>query len=59
MMMMMMMIGAFLQTFWNNLLVPSSGFKNPKESLFGFLNPEDGTDRLTQNVGKKLPVLAV
>jgi hypothetical protein len=25
--------GNFLQAFWENLLVPSSGFKNPKESL--------------------------
>jgi hypothetical protein len=24
----------------------------------GFLIPEDGTDRLSQNVGKKLPILA-
>ena len=25
---------------------------------FGFLNPEGGTDRLSRNVGKKLPPLA-
>jgi len=25
--------GNFLLTFWNNLSVPSSGFKNPKQSL--------------------------
>ena len=25
---------------------------------FGFLNPEDGIDRLCQNIGKKLPLLA-
>jgi hypothetical protein len=25
---------------------------------FGFLNPEDGTVRLSRNVGKKLPLLA-
>jgi len=25
--------GSFLQTFWDNLVVPSSGLKNPKESL--------------------------
>jgi len=24
---------------------------------FGFLNPKDGTDRLSQNVSKKLPLL--
>ena len=27
--------------------------------LFGFLNPEDGTDSLPRNVDKKLPLLAV
>ena len=32
--------------------VPSSEFKN------GFLNAEDGTNRLTRNVGKKLLLLA-
>ena len=26
--------------------------------FFGFLKPEDGTDRLSRNVGKKLPLLA-
>ena len=36
-----------LPTFRDNLSVP-----------FGFLNPEDGTDRLFRNVGKKLPLLA-
>jgi hypothetical protein len=25
---------------------------------FGFLNPEDGTIRLSRNVGKKLPLVA-
>jgi hypothetical protein len=25
---------------------------------FGFLNPEDGTERLSRNVGKKLPLSA-
>jgi hypothetical protein len=28
------------------------------EAFFGFLNPEDGTDRLSWNFGKKLPLLA-
>jgi hypothetical protein len=37
--------------------VPFSGFKNPK--LFGFLKPEDGTDRLSRNDDKILPLLAV
>ena len=27
-------------------------------SLFGFLTPKDGTNRLSQNVGTKLPLLA-
>jgi hypothetical protein len=35
-------IGNFLPTFRDNLSVPSSGFKNPKESI-EFLNPADGT----------------
>jgi hypothetical protein len=26
--------------------------------IFGFLAPEDGTDRLSRNVGKKLPLRA-
>ena len=56
---MMMMSGNFLPTFLNNLSAPSSGFKNPKESLFGFLNHKDGSSRLTRNIGKKLPVLAL
>jgi len=38
-----------LLTFRDNLSVPSSGFKNPFQ---------DGTDRLSRNVGKKLPLLA-
>ena len=45
--------GNFLPTFWDNLLVPSSGFKNQE-----FLNPGGGTNRLSRNVGKKLPLLA-
>jgi hypothetical protein len=35
----------FLPTFWDNLSVPSSGY------------PENGTDRLSRNVGKELPLL--
>jgi len=46
--------GNFLLTFWDNLLVPSSGFKNQE-----FLNPGDGTNKLSQNTGKKLPLLTV
>ena len=37
--------GNLLSTFRDNLSVPSSA-------------PEDGTDRLPRNVGKKLPLLA-
>jgi len=29
-----------------------------KQVSFGFLIPEDGTDKLSRNVGKKLPLLA-
>ena len=51
--------GNFLPTFRDNLPFPSSGFKNPKFLIldFGFLNPEDGTEMLSRNVGKKLPLL--
>jgi hypothetical protein len=36
------------------------GFLIPEDKgRFGFLTPEDGTDGLSRNVGKKLPVLAV
>jgi hypothetical protein len=58
--------GSFLPTFRDNvsvapsgfkntrsLKVVSSGFKNPR-----FLNPEEGTDRLSRNAGKKLSLLA-
>jgi hypothetical protein len=39
--------GNFSPTFRDNLQVPS-----------GFLNPENGTDKLSRKVGKKLPLLA-
>ena len=48
--------GNFLPMFRDDLSVPSSGVESPK--AFGFLAPEDGTDRLSRNVGKKLPPLA-
>jgi hypothetical protein len=38
--------------FWDNLLIPSSRFKQSKKTL------EDGTDRFSQNVGKDLPFYA-
>ena len=40
-------IGNFLPAFWGNLSVPSS------------MPIEDGTDRLSRNVGNKLPLLFV
>ena len=49
--------GNFLPTFRDNLYVPSSGFKNPLDR-FGFSSPEGGTDKLSRNVGKKLPELS-
>ena len=41
----------FLTTFRDILWVPTSGFKNKKKT-------EDGTKRLSRNVGKKLPLFA-
>jgi hypothetical protein len=46
--------GNFLLTFRENPSVPSSGIKNTKGFGFGFSTPEDGTDRLSRNVVKKL-----
>ena len=40
------------QRFGDNLSVPFAAFKNTK-----FLDPEDGTNSLSQNVGKKLSLL--
>jgi hypothetical protein len=39
--------GNFLSKFQDNILV-----------TFGFLNPEDGTDNSSRNVGYKLPLVA-
>ena len=51
-------IGNFLPTFRDNLSVQSSGAKilDPEDGII--LIPEYGTDRLSRNVGKKLPLLA-
>jgi len=46
--------GNFLPTFQDNLSVPSPRFKN-----ILFLNPQDRTYKLSQNVSKKLPLLTV
>ena len=43
--------GNFLQTFRDGLSVPASGVKNKN------LTPEDGTDRFSRNVCKKLQLL--
>jgi len=53
-------IGNSLPTFRYKLSVPSSGVKIPKllDLDFGFLTPEDGTDRLYRNVAKELPLRA-
>ena len=48
--------GNFLPKFRDNLSVPSCGFWNLR--VQEFFNPEDGTDRSSRNVGKKLPLLA-
>jgi hypothetical protein len=42
-----------LPTFRDNMSAPSSGVHNP--ILLGFLTLEEGTERLSRNVGKKLP----
>jgi len=44
--------GNFLPTVWDNLSVPSSSVQTQS------LTTEDGTDRLSRNVGKILPLLA-
>ena len=41
--------GNFLPTFRDTPSVPTSEIKN----YFGFLNPEEGTDRLSRNVAKR------
>jgi len=43
----------FLPTFRDDLSVTSSSVKNPK-----LLTPEDRSDRLSRNFGKKLSLLA-
>jgi hypothetical protein len=48
--------GNFLSTFWGNLSIPT--FRWQKFKRVQFLNPEDGIDRLSRNVGKKLSLPA-
>ena len=45
--------GNFLPTFWDTLSVPYLKMG----PMIGFLTLEDGIDRLSRNVGKKLPLL--
>ena len=46
-------IGNSVPTFGDNLSVRSSRVKNPRR-----LTPEDGTDKLSRNVGTELPIQA-
>jgi hypothetical protein len=57
----------YLPTFRDNLSIPSLRAKKSKKSVsssmakklfLDFLSLEEGTDRLSQNVGKKLPLYA-
>jgi len=48
--------GNILPVFWDDLSVLSSRVKNPR--ILGFLTVEDGTDRLSQNASKELPLYA-
>ena len=47
---------SFLPTFRDNLLVPYSEFRNPKENYFLFFNPEDGADFLYSWTLKMEPI---
>jgi hypothetical protein len=53
--------GNSLLTFQDNIPVPSSGVNKPKNKaiFLGFFTLEDGTDRLSWNVGKELALQAV
>ena len=48
--------GNSLPTFRDNLLVPTTGAKNPY--IFRLSSPEDGANWLSRNVSKELPLLA-
>jgi hypothetical protein len=43
--------------YWQFITDVSGQFGWENKLYFGFLAPEDGTDRLSRNVGKKLPLL--
>jgi len=45
--------GNSLPKFRDNLWAPSSGVKNPEA---GFFTLEDGTHKLSRNIGKELPL---
>jgi hypothetical protein len=48
--------GNSLQTFRNNLSIPSSRVKNQRSKQLGFFTFEDGTNSSSRNVGKELPL---
>jgi len=50
--------GNSLPTFRDNLPILPSGTKNRRRKEIGFLTHEDGSDRLSWNVDKELPLLA-
>jgi hypothetical protein len=50
--------GNSLPTFLDNLSVPTSRVKQSKNIFLDYLSPEDGTNRMSQNFGKKLPLYA-
>ena len=47
--------GTFLPTFWDNLSIPSSGVKNPKESLLSqygvYIGKSAGSEKSCQSIG--------
>jgi hypothetical protein len=52
--------GSSVPTFRDNISIPSSRAKKSKKKVFlrGLLDPYDGTDRLSRNVGTDLPLYA-
>jgi hypothetical protein len=50
--------GNSLPTFQDNLSVQPSIVKQFKNIFLDYLSPEDGTNRMSRNVGKELPLYA-
>jgi hypothetical protein len=52
--------GSYVPTFRNSLSVPSSRVMNSKKKTFflDFITLEDGSDKLSRNVGTELPLNA-